>query len=130
MSLIGLSTHLQARVHEAGVSHRPHMDRVYTRPHPGSGFEALRDSESAFATTSLGNHENLALRASSLRAIPPPPPEFMPLEGLAGVNLYEANLTQWASYIQDVALGMRKPPKAAMDCPIEDIMGSSTSWRR
>ena len=79
--------------------------------------------ESAFTTASLGDHENLALRASSLRAIPPPPPEFMPLEGLARVNLHEANLTQWASYIQDVASGMRKPPMAAMDCPIEDIVG-------
>ena len=79
--------------------------------------------ESAFAKASLGDHENLALRASSLRAIPPPPPEVKPVDGLAGVNLHKANLTQWASHIQDVASGMRKPPKAAMDCPIEDIMG-------
>ena len=79
--------------------------------------------ESAFAKASLGDRENLALRASSLRAIPPPPPEATPLDGLAGVNLHEANLTQWASYIQDVALGMRKPPQAAIDCPIEDIVG-------
>ena len=79
--------------------------------------------ESAFAKASLGDLENLALRASSLRAIPPPPPEATPLDGLTGVNLYEANLTQWASYIQDVASGMRKPPQAAIDCPIEDIMG-------
>ena len=71
----------------------------------------------------MGDHENLALRASSLRAIPPPPPEFKPLDGLAGVNLHEANLTQWASYVQDVASGMRKPPKAATDCPTEDIVG-------
>ena len=79
--------------------------------------------ESAFATASLSDQENLALRASSLRAIPPPPPEGTPLDGLAGVNLHEANLTQWASYVQDVASRMRKPPWAAMDCPIEDIVG-------
>ena len=79
--------------------------------------------ESAFAKASLGDRENLALRASSLRAIPPPPPEFKPLDGLAGINLHEANLTQWASHIQDVASGMRKPLKAALDCPIDDIMG-------
>ena len=79
--------------------------------------------ESAFAKASLGDRENLALRASSLRAIPPPPPEATPLDGLAGVNLHKANLTQWASYVQDVASGMRKPPQAAIDCPSEDIMG-------
>ena len=80
--------------------------------------------ESAFAKASLGDRENLALRASSLRTKPPPPPEMKPLDGLAGVNLHEANLTQWASHIQDVASGMRKPPKAATDCPTEDIVGT------
>ena len=79
--------------------------------------------ESAFAKASLGDRENLALRASSLRAISPPPPEVKPVDGLTGVNLHKTNLTQWASHIQDVASGMRKPPKAATDCPIEDIMG-------
>ena len=58
--------------------------------------------ESAFATASLGNRENLALRASSLRAIPPPPPEVKPIDGLARVNLHEDNLTQWVSHVQDV----------------------------
>ena len=80
--------------------------------------------ESAFAKASLDDRENLTLRASSLRAIPPPPPEMKPLDGLTGVNLHEANLTQWASYVQDVASGMRKPPKAATDCPTEDIVGT------
>ena len=75
------------------------------------------------ATASMNNQENLALRACSLRAIPPPPPEGVPLEELAGVNLHEANLTQWASYVQDVASGMRKPPQAALDCPVEDMVG-------
>ena len=48
---------------------------------------------------------------------------MQPVDGLTGVNLQEANLTQWASHVQDVASGMRKPPKAALDCPIEDIVG-------
>ena len=63
------------------------------------------------------------MRASSLLAVPPPPPEVHPLEGIAGVHLPEANLTQWASYVQDVAAGMRKPPRAAASCPSEDIAG-------
>ena len=71
----------------------------------------------------MNDQENLALRACSLRAIPPPSPEVAPLEGLTGVNLHEANLTQWASYVQDVASGMRKPPWAAMDCPVQDMVG-------
>ena len=79
--------------------------------------------ELAFTKASLGDCENLALRASSLRAIPPPPPEVKPLYGLTRVNLHKANLTQWASHIQDVASGVRKPPKAATDCPTEDIKG-------
>ena len=79
--------------------------------------------QSPFVKSPLSDHENIALRASSLKAVPPPPPEVKPLEGLARVNLLEANLTQWASYIQDLASGMRKPPKAAADCPNEDITG-------
>ena len=79
--------------------------------------------EFTITTTSLNNQENLALRACSLRAIPPPPPEGVPLEGLTGVNLHEANLTQWASYVQDVASGIRKPSRAALDCPVEDMVG-------
>ena len=124
MSLIGLSLICRLEYMKLGSP----IDPTWTEfPQGLTQVQGLRWYvtlfKSAFATTSLGDHENLALRASSLRAIPPPPPEFMPLEGLIGVNLHEANLTQWASYIQDVASGMRKPPKAAMDCPIEDIVG-------
>ena len=79
--------------------------------------------ESPFVDSSLSEKENNALRASSLLAVPPPPPEVQPLEGLQGANLPEANLTQWASYVQDVALGMRRPPRAATDCPHQDIAG-------
>ena len=79
--------------------------------------------ESPFVDSSLSERENNALRASSLLAVPPPPPEVQPLEGLQGNNLPEANLTQWASYVQDVASGMQKPPRAATDCPNQDIAG-------
>ena len=79
--------------------------------------------ESPFVDSSLSERENNALRASSLLAVPPPPPEVQPLEGLQGTNLPEANLTQWASYIQDVASGMWRPPRMATDCPNQDIAG-------
>ena len=79
--------------------------------------------ESPFIDSSLSERENNALRASSLLAVPPPPSEVQPLEGLQGVDLPEANLTQWASYMQDVALGMRKPPRAATSCPSQDMAG-------
>ena len=64
----------------------------------------------------------MAVRASSIRAIPPPSPEVTPLKGLAGVQLQEANLTDWASIVQEVASGMREPPVTAMQCPVMDIV--------
>ena len=73
--------------------------------------------------SSLSERENNALRASSLLAVPPPPPEVLPLEGLQGVDLPETNLTQWASYVQDVASGMWRPPRAATNCPNQDMAG-------
>ena len=79
--------------------------------------------ESPFMDSSLSERKNNALRASSLLAVPPPPPEVLPLEGLQGVDLPEANLTQWASYVQDVALGMWKPPCVATSCPNQDMAG-------
>ena len=79
--------------------------------------------EFPFVDFGLSEMENNALRASSLLAVSPPPPEVQPLEGLQGTNLPEANLTQWASYAQDVALGMWRPPHAATDCPKQDIVG-------
>ena len=79
--------------------------------------------ESPFVDSSLSEKENNALRVSSLLVVPPPPPEVQPLEGLQGTNLPEANLTQWASYVQDVALGMQRPPHTATDCPNQDIAG-------
>ena len=79
--------------------------------------------ESPFVDSSLSERKNNALRASSLLAVPPPPPDVQPLEGLQGTNLPEANLTQWASYVQYVASGMWKPPRVATDCPNQDIAG-------
>ena len=79
--------------------------------------------KSPFVDSSRSEKENNALRASSLLAAPPPPPEVQPLEGLQGTNLPKANLTQWASYVQDEASGMLRPPRAATDCPNQDIAG-------
>ena len=79
--------------------------------------------ESPFVDSSLSEKENNALRVSSLLVVPPPPPEVQPLEGLQGTNLPEASLTQWASYVQDLASGMWRPPRAATDCPNQDIVG-------
>ena len=81
--------------------------------------------ESPFVDSGLSEMENNALKVSSLLAVPPPPPDMQPLEGLQGTNLTKANLTQWASYVQDVASGMQRPPHAAMDCPNQDIAGFS-----
>ena len=78
--------------------------------------------ESPFMDSSLSERENNALRASSLLAVPPPPPEVLPLEGLQGVDLPKANLTQWASYVQDVASGMQRP-HVATSCPSQDMAG-------
>ena len=79
--------------------------------------------ESLFIGSELSERENNALRASSLLVVPPPPPEVQPLEGLQGIDLPEANLTQWSSYMQDVASWMQKPPCAAIRCPSKDIAG-------
>ena len=79
--------------------------------------------ESPFVDSNLSEKENNALRVSSLLAVPPPSPEVHPLEGLQGTNLPKVNLTQWASYVQDVALGMWRPPRAATECPNQDIAG-------
>ena len=79
--------------------------------------------ESPFVGSGLSEAENNALRVSSLLAVPPPPPDVQPLEGLQGTNLTEANLTEWASDVQDVASGMRRPPCTARECPKWDIAG-------
>ena len=79
--------------------------------------------EAPFEASALSDHENNALQASSLMAVPPPPPGTRLLAGLTTVDLTGASLTQLASYVQDVASGMRMPPEAAVNCPQEDIVG-------
>ena len=56
-------------------------------------------------------------------AIPPPPSGSQPLAGYATVDLMGNNLTQWASDVQEVTSYMRWPPKAAVRCPIVDMIG-------
>ena len=79
--------------------------------------------ESPFEASVLSDHENNALRVSSLMAMPPPAPGTPSLAGLAMVNLPGSSLTQWAIHIQDVTSGMRIPPEAAVNCPQQDIIG-------
>ena len=79
--------------------------------------------EAPFEASALSDHENNALRASSLMAVPPPPPGMPSLARLTTVDLTGASLTQWASYVQDIASGMRMPPEVAVNCPQEDIVG-------
>ena len=79
--------------------------------------------EAPFEASALSDHENNALWASSLMAVPPPPPGMCLLAGLTIVNLTGASLTQWASYIQDITSGMRMPLEVAVNCPQEDIIG-------
>ena len=70
----------------------------------------------------LSDHENNALWAGSLLAIPPPAPGSQPLAGSTTVDLLRNSLTQWATHIQDVASGMILPPEAAVNCPQADIV--------
>ena len=78
--------------------------------------------EAPFEASVLSDHENNALRASSLMAVPPPPPGMHFLARLTTVDLTGASLTQWASYVQDIASGMRMPPEVAVNCPQKDII--------
>ena len=55
--------------------------------------------------------------------MPPPPPRAASLAGLTTVNLSGSSLTQWASYVQDVATGLRLPPEAVVSCSQADIVG-------
>ena len=79
--------------------------------------------EAPFQASVLNDSENNALRASSLMAIPPPPPGSQPLAGSTAVDLMGNNLTQWASDVQEVASYMWWPPEAAMRCPLTDMIG-------
>ena len=79
--------------------------------------------EAPFEASVLSDHENNALRAGSLLAMPPPAPWTQPLAGSTTVDLPGSSLTQWATHVQDVTSGMRMPPEAAVNCPQADIVG-------
>ena len=79
--------------------------------------------EAPFQTSVLSESENRALQASSLMAVPPPPPGATSLAGLTTVDLPRSSLTQWASYVQDVAMGLRLPLEVVVSCPQADIVG-------
>ena len=78
--------------------------------------------EVPFQASVLNDNENNALRASSLMAIPPPPPGTQPLAGSTAADLLGNNLTQWASDVQEVTSYMWWPPEAAVRCPLTDII--------
>ena len=78
--------------------------------------------EAPFEASVLGDHENNALRAGFLLAVPPPPLGSQPLAGSTTVDLLGNSLTQWATHVQDVASGMILPPEAAVNCPRADIV--------
>ena len=79
--------------------------------------------EAPFEASLLSDHENNALRAGSLLAMPPPAPGTQPLAGSMMVDLLGSSLTQWATHIQNVTSGMRMPPEVVVNCPQADIVG-------
>ena len=89
----------------------------------GRGRHYVTLFEAPFQASVLNDSENNALRASSLMAIPPPPPGSQPLAGSTAVDLMGNNLTQWASDVQEVTSYMWWPPEAAVRCPLVDMIG-------
>ena len=83
--------------------------------------------EAPFQASVLSDRENIALRAGSLMAIPPPPPGSQPLAGSFMIDLLDINLLQWASQVQEVTSHMQWPTEAAVSCPQADIL-SVLDW--
>ena len=79
--------------------------------------------EAPFQASVLTDSDSNALKASSLMAIPPPPPGSEPLAGSTAVDLMGNNLTQWASDVQEVASYMQWPLEAAVRCPLTHTIG-------
>ena len=124
MSLIWLFTYCRLDYIKLGSQKDPtwsNFPQTLTRTQGVRRYVTL--FESPFIGSKLSEREDNALRASSLLVVPPPPPEVQPLEGLQGTDLPDANLTQWASYMQDVASWMWKPSHAATCCPSKDMAG-------
>ena len=78
----------------------------------------------------MSDHENNALRAGSLLAVPPPAPGSQPLAGSTMVDLLGNSSTQWAIHIQDVTSGMILPPEVVVNCPQADIVGELNRLER
>ena len=78
--------------------------------------------EAPFVASELEGRESQAIRASSITAIPPPPPGLQPLPGAPLADLAGQNLAQWADRVQEVASHMRMPPRVAVECPTSDII--------
>ena len=78
--------------------------------------------EAPFVASELEGRESQAIRASSLTAIPPPPPGLQPLPGAPLMDLAGQNLAQWVDRVQEVASHMRMPPRVAVECPTSDII--------
>ena len=124
MSLIWLFTYCRLEYIKLGSQNDPtwsDFPQTLTQTQGARRYVTL--FESLFIGSELSERENNALRASYFLVVPPPPPEVQALEGLQGIDLPEANLTQWASYMQDVASWMWKPPHAATCCHSKDIAG-------
>ena len=79
--------------------------------------------EAPFEASVLNDHENNALWAGSLLAVPPLPLGSQPLAGSTTVDLLGNSLTQWATHIQDATSGMILPPETAVNCPQVDMAG-------
>ena len=78
--------------------------------------------EAPFEASVLSDHENNALRAGSLLAVPPPAPGSQPLAGSTTVDLLGNSLTQWATHVQDVTSRMILPPEVVVNCSQADIV--------
>ena len=111
-------------IHQIGVRTGPHWwDFAQALAEMGGARYYVTLFEAPFQASVLSDSENNALRASSLMAIPPPPPGSQPLAGSTAVDLMGNNLTQWASDVQEVASYMWWSPEAAVRCPLMDIIG-------
>ena len=98
----------------------PNQRTLQIRQNKKSGIQPFSP---LYMASALSNHENNALWAGSLLAVPPPAPGTQPLAGLMTVNLPGNSLTQWATHIQDVTSSMRLPPEVVVNCPQADIVG-------
>ena len=98
-------------------------DFLHALAETGGARQYVTLFEAPFQASVLTDHENIALKAGSLMAIPPLPPGSQPLAGSLMIDLLDMNLLQWASQVQKVTSHMQLPPEAAVSCPQADIVG-------